>query len=85
MTEKIQIAPVVRDDAHAARIEACAKALDAARGAVADAALEWDSYCDLRHDAFDAESSELREALREALATWRQASEAFLRAVSGRS
>jgi hypothetical protein len=91
-TETINIAPVVRDEAHAARIYAAMRDLDAARATVCDAARAWDEACGLRGPS-DAEhgdddgramAAECRQDLRDALHAWREASEALLRAMSGR-
>jgi phage shock protein A len=77
----VNIAPAIRDAAHAARIEEASQALASAHNAVADCAADW-------HDAQKLDESERDEAaayLSEAVEAWRAAGEAFARAVAGRS
>lgn len=87
MTEKttrhatVCIAPLVRDAAHAKRIEETMEALEASHRAVADAAGRWvDEGCpSLRSDEPGAAID-----LRDSVATWREKGDAFARAVAGR-
>jgi len=80
-TETISIAPVIRDAAHAARIEEAARGLEVARNGVCDAALEWDDA----QEGDECERDEASARLAEAMKGWRTATDAFLRAMSGRS
>jgi hypothetical protein len=93
-TTTIRIGPVINDQAHADRIETAAKALEDAKGHVADMAAEWvDSGCygvlpNKRTDGTlvvpsgaYADAAELRAAV----LAWRDAGQKFLRAVAGES
>jgi hypothetical protein len=80
----ISIAPVIRDAAHAARIEAAVAALESAHRAVGDAAGAWvDAGCEAlrsRRDVLSVEAADLRDAV----LAWRAAGETFLAAMAGR-
>lgn len=88
-TKTVNIAPIIRDAAHAKRIQDTTEALEAAHRHVADMAGEWvDSGCagipSTRGVSYGSPVAEAQE-LRDAVIAWRAAGEAFARAVAGRS
>jgi hypothetical protein len=82
-THTVNIAPIIRDAAHAARIDETMRALEAAHHAVADAAGRWvDEGCP---SLTDRENPGPAIDVRDAVVEWRTAGETYVRAVAGRS
>jgi hypothetical protein len=77
---------IIRDDAHAQRIDDCETRLALAGQDIIDVVLAWDEHrlCDpatIRASAVRREVEEIRDELREAIGEWREANEALRAAV----